>query len=268
VSNLLANGLQYIGYALELSLITVLILRGWPRRHPAFFAYVASFAFVDAILRPTVLYTFGWTSFQYKYCYWITDLLLTLGAFLLISLFCRRAFVKNKERWSLVRTFLISVFILVAFISSLTMAQHYEHLATYFLVELSQNVYFACLVLNTVLYLALQYMEGTDEDLNLLVCGLGIEFAGPAASMALAYLTRGWQGGMTLADLVTQFCNLGMFLVWLYAATRKTDAEQGRVRGQIGNRPVPALLDTLARSAGIGNSAAPVLAHVPARGTR
>lgn len=223
LSLLLSHGLQYASYALEVALVAAILLRGWWRKYPALFIFTAAFAFIDAILRPTVLYSYGQSSLQYIYCYWTTDLGLTLGAFLLICFFFRRACARNQELWPTLRTMLISVFVLVGFISCLTMSRHYSALGWSFAVELSQNVYFACLVLNTLLYIMLQYVDCADEALGLVVCGLGIEFAGPAAAMALAHIMSASAGSREFASLVIQFCNLGMWLIWIHAATRNSE---------------------------------------------
>lgn len=239
LSTLTIHGLQYCDYALEVSLVVALILRGGWKKYPAFLAYVAAFTCIDAIVRPSVLYSFGAQSRQYLYAYWITDIVLTLGTFLLICFFFRRACSQKKDLWPVLRTMLISVFTIVAFISCFSMSRHYGHLAMSFGIELSQNVYFACLVLNTLLYIMLQYVDSTDETVNLLVCGFGIEFAGSAAGMAVAHLTPGWSGNVVFAGIVTQFCALGMYLTWLYAVTR--NPEKAPVRALPNSyRPMPA----------------------------
>ena len=62
---------------------------------------------------------------------------------------------------------------------------------TLFIIEFNQNLYFTCLVLNTLLYILLQQIDSADDELGLLVCGVGIQFAGPAATLALLTLTTG-----------------------------------------------------------------------------
>jgi hypothetical protein len=246
LSQLVLHALQYGSYAIEISLVVCLLLRGWWKTYPSFLVYATAFALIDAVLRPTVLYTYGWTSAQFSRCYWLTDLALTLGAFLLICFFFRRACANKKDLWPILRTMLISVFIIVAFISSFTMSRHYESLGWRFTIELSQNVYFACLVLNTLLYFMLKYVDSADETLKFLVCGLGIEFAGSAAGAAFAYMMPGWLGNVAFASLIAQFCTLGMLLTWLYAATRKRERVPVRVLPQ-SYRPVPAFAEVHAQ---------------------
>ncbi|MGH9354227.1 MAG: hypothetical protein ACRD2G_19030 [Terriglobia bacterium] len=222
MTDLLAvHGLQYVGYAIEIVLLALLLTRGrWKSAKP-FFLYFAGYFALDTLLRPAVLYIYGFSSLQYRYTYWMTDILLTLGAFLLICLLFRRACSGKPEVWSYLRSMLAAVFIIIAFISYFSLAHHYDHLFSRFIVGLQENLYFTCLVLNTLLYIMLQQWDSVDERLSLLVCGLGIEFAGPAAGMALAYLTPGGHDAGILTPLVSQMCNLGMCMVWLYAMAQK-----------------------------------------------
>lgn len=215
------SGLQYASYAVELILVIALLMRGRWRSYRIFFAYVVSYFAVDVVLRPAVFYAYGFHSRQYSYVYWVSDVLLTLGAFLLICFFFRRACSDKPEVWSYLRSMLAAVFVIISFISYFSIASHYGHLLSRFIYDLQQNLYFACLVLNTLLYIMLQQWDSVDEKLSLLVCGLGIEFAGPAASMALAYLTPGGHLAGVLTPVVFQFCNLGMCMVWLYAVAQK-----------------------------------------------
>jgi len=72
-------------------------------------------------------------------------------------------------------------------------------------------------VLNTLLYLLLQQIDSADDQLGLLVCGVGIQFAGPAATLALLHLTANEGFARLLTTLVMRLCTLGMLLVWAYA---------------------------------------------------
>lgn len=225
IDRLLIDALQYASYAIELVLVVLLLRRRRWRDTTTFSAYLFGYFAVDAILRPTVLYVFGFSSLQYRYTYWISDVLLTLGAFLLICLLFRRACSAKPEVWSYLRSMLAAVLVIVAFISYFSLAHHYENLFGRFIVGLQENLYFTCLVLNTLLYIMLQQWNSVDERLTLLVCGLGIEFAGPAANMALMYLTPGGKDAGLLLALLIPLCNLGMCVVWLYAVAQKTDNE-------------------------------------------
>lgn len=218
------DALQYLGYAVEIALVAVIIGRKWWKDYTAFSLYVVAFVLVDVAIRPLFLDAYGFSSRQYRHCYWFTDIALTLAAFALISVFFKRSLSDNKRRWSSLRTSLAVIFGGIVAASYLSISAHYDHLFGRFLVDLQQNLYFACLVLNTILFLMLQNSDSGDSLLGLLVCGLGIEFAGPAAEMALAYLTPGGHFAGDVAPFVFLLCNIAMFLVWLYALTRRSTA--------------------------------------------
>lgn len=225
IDQLAVHGLQYLGYAVEISVVVMLLARGRWKKYPEFFLYVLAYAGVDVVFRPAVISTYGVSSTQYSYCYWISDVALTLSAFLLICLFFKRACASKKEDWPFFRSILGAVFILIAAISYFSLSSHYDHLLSHFIVEFQQNLYFTCLVLNTLLYIKLAQTESVDEELSLLVCGLGIEFAGPAAGLAFWYLTGSGPVSETVVPLAAQLCTIGTYLVWLYAATRSPQAD-------------------------------------------
>lgn len=223
LDHLTIDGLQYLGYAFEIALVLVIVGRKWWKNYTAFALYALAFVVVDVAVRPLVLNLFGFSSHQYRICYWFTDIGLTLAAFLLVCLFFKRACSGHKEGWAFVRTMLGAVFVGIAVASYFEISSHYDHLFGRFLVDLQQNLYFACLVLVTVLFVTLEQTD-SDGEMNLLVCGLGIEFAGPAAGMALAYVTPGGHIAGVLTPLVFQLCNIAMFGVWFYALTRRKTA--------------------------------------------
>lgn len=224
MSALAMHAVQYLVYGIELSLVVVLALSGRWRRLRGFSIYVLALFCSDSILRPLVLYKFGWRSLAYRYVYWSTDVLLVLGAFLLISYFFKHACQGKEELWASVRLGLAVVFALVVVISLLFLSHNSSSVFASFISGFQQNLYFVCLVLNTLLYIMMQRMECSDDDLVLLVCGLGIQFAGPAASFALIHLTLDAPSFITLAYYVGPLCTLGMLLSWLYAVTRTPTA--------------------------------------------
>ena len=217
IERLASVGLQYIGYAFELALVGYIALRGQFRRLFGLALYVAGLFLIDGIGRPFVLYRFGLDSRQYAYTYWLSDAILVLAAFALVWALFRRACKDEPKIWPIVRLALALTLILVAGISFLSLSSHFDELLTRFIVEFEQNLYFSCLVLNTLLFLLLQQTNSADEELRLLVCGLGIQFAGPAASYALVHLTPGQGFAISLNEYVQPLCTMGMLLTWLYA---------------------------------------------------
>ncbi|MGH9440451.1 MAG: hypothetical protein ACRD22_21970 [Terriglobia bacterium] len=223
------HALEYFGYLAEIALLVALVSRRQWKRDAVLALYALGFVCLDGVARLYTLYTYGAQSKQYYYCYWLTDVLLALLTFLLVSFFFRRACSENRERWAFLRTVLSAVFASIVIISCLSISMHFSHLVLFgrFVVDLQQNLYFACLVLTTALFLMLQNKNGGDAELGLLVCGLGIEFAGSAAGMALMYLTPGGRIAGELNPFIDQLCNLSMFLIWIFAVARKPEVGSG-----------------------------------------
>jgi hypothetical protein len=155
-----------------------------------------------------------------------------------VCLFFRRACLHEEKMWRSIRLLLAFVFVLVVGFSGLTFSRNYGRLFTQFIVEFNQNLYFTCLVLNTLLYLLLQYIESVDDQLGLLVCGVGIQFAGPAATLALLHLTAGERFAQSLTTSVMRLCTLGMLLVWAYAIVHVKDKAI-----QVTRREIPVLAE-------------------------
>ena len=217
---LVNSGLCYVGYFLEVGLFLFLFWRGqWTRLVGVFF-YVAALFGIDGLLRPFVLHRYGLTSREYVYVFYLSDFILALAAFLLVCSFFRRACVHEEKMWRHLRLLLVTVFILVLGVSVISLSRQYGDLFTRSIVEFEQNLYFTCLVLNTLLYLFMQQIASADEELELLVCGMGIQFAAPAAGWALVYLTPGGAYAPALQRFIMPLCNAGMLLTWFYAIAR------------------------------------------------
>jgi len=215
-SNLVSYSLQYACIVIEATLVVYLARSGGLRKWSGVVWYVLSLL-AAAVSRAITLCKYGITSRQYFYVYWSTDFLLVTAAFLLVCLLFRRACFRQEKLWRFVRLLLAFVFVLVVGVSGLILSHKYSDLFPYFVFEFNQNIYFACLVLNTLLYLLLQHIESVDDQLGLLVCGVGIQFAGPAATLALVHLTTGEHFAQWLNSLTIPLCTLAMLLVWAYA---------------------------------------------------
>jgi len=216
----LVTFIQYPIYLLEAGVLGYILLRRRERSLLPVAIYLGLLVALDGLGRSFVLHLYGFTSLQYAYFYWLTDVLLALGAFLLVCLFFRRACAEHPQLWQVVWLVLVFVLILVAGISLFSLSRNFDHLFTRFIVEFQQNLYFTCLVLNTLLFILMQQLQSADEELSMLVCGMGIQFAGPAANLALVYLTPGQQYGADLYRHIHPFFTLGMLLTWFYALAR------------------------------------------------
>jgi hypothetical protein len=212
------DALIYLGLVLEAGLLVYLVARGHAKQVWELVLYLAVSSGVG-LARLYTLHHYGFTSSQYGNCYWTTDLLLVLAVFVLVVSFFRRACSENREMWQFVRMLLAAVIVTIAVISYFSLASHRDNFFSFFIIEFSQNLYFASLVLTTLLYLMTLKMETADERLGMLVCGLGIEFAGPAAGLALTYLTTDVVGRV-VGIYLFPLCDIGMILTWFYAISR------------------------------------------------
>jgi len=221
-SSIVSYALQYAGIITEIALFFYLAWSSRWKWQGGVTFYLISLL-VAELTRAWFLHAYGYLSPQFGYAYWTTDFLLVISLFVLVCLFFRRACSHEDKLWSYIRLLLALVLVLVVGISGLCFSRHVSHLGGYFLVEFNQNLYFACLALNTLLYLLLQHIESTDDQLGLLVCGVGIQFAGPAATFALLHLTALERFAQSLNSLVMRLSTFGMLLVWAYALVHVKD---------------------------------------------
>ncbi len=228
----LVYGLEYTGFALEALVCFLLTRQGRWRRLKGLYIYLGCLFLLDGVARSAVLNYFGQSSVQYAYFYWLSDVVLAICAFMLICSFFRRACAAEERMWRFVRLLLVCVFVLVLGISALVLTRHYNQLYSTFIVEFSQNLYFSCLVLNTMLYVMIQQFAIDDDELGLLVSGIGVQFAGEAACLALLHLTAGENFARVLAMLLPPACTLGMLSIWIYAIVRTPQAVPTGSRGQ------------------------------------
>lgn len=215
-SNLASHALQYAGILIEAALLLYMVWTSQWKGQGGIPLYLTSLLCAQ-LTRAYILHIFGDSGADYFYVYWSTDLPLVISAFLLVCFLFRRACQYEVKMWGFVRLLLLFVFVLVVGISGVIFSHNYSSLDINFIVEFNQDLYFACLVLNTLLYLLLQYIESIDDQLGLLVCGVGIQFAGPAASLALYHITGGHPFAESLAASIMRLCSFGMLLVWAYA---------------------------------------------------
>ena len=243
VDRLLASGLEYTVYLLEAGVLIYLLSRGLWKRHLGVSFYLLSLLAVDWAVRPYFYRHYGLDSLSYAYSYWLTDVLLALEAFGLMCIFFRRACMPKV--WQVLRLSLIVVFVLIAAISFyyLSLSHHKDNLLHDFIYEFEQNLFFTCLVLNTLLYVMLQQIESADRELGLFVCGMGILFAGPTAGLALVHVTLTGSFSIWLLAHVMPLCTLAMLLVWLYAITAVQKDEKRGTEGSPSCMRVPILAE-------------------------
>ncbi len=215
--------LGFLDYGSEILLLGYLLFRVLSRRSRGLSA-IAAYMAASLAVGGTRLYAashFGARSDQYGDIYWLTDFLLVLSVFLLICYFFRRACKGGAPRlWPHVRLMLSLVFFLTAVVSLSIVYYHEKGFYPYFVLEFQQDLYFVCLVLATMLYLLLvQYSPG-DDQLGLLVCGLGIQCAGCAAPLALYHVLGSTPVTGAISGYIIPLSDIGMALVWFYTSVR------------------------------------------------
>jgi hypothetical protein len=156
---IVSYGFQYGCYLIEAGLI-IFLARSSQRRRPISAALYLAGMLATGVARTYIVHRYGVRSTQYSDVYFRTDFLLVIGAFVLVCLFFRRACWHEEKMWRQVRLLLTFICVLVAgHFRGFSFSTTISHLFTYFIIEFNQNLYFACLVLNTLLYLLLQQIE-------------------------------------------------------------------------------------------------------------
>ena len=237
LASFLHSGIYYLSDFLVLGLLLFISQPSLWRRLTGFWTYLLALLLIDGVARRYVLYHYGARSAQYFYVYWISDVVLTLGTFLLVCAFFRRACSSKPEMWANIRTLLVFVFLVVAAITAFSLSKNYASInrrGVLFIMEFEQDLYFTCLVLNTLLYILMQQIETADDELNVLVCGMGLQLAGPAAAFALVFLTGANQVFVReLATFLSPLCTLGMLVTWYYAVVKMPKPAAARAPKQL-----------------------------------
>jgi hypothetical protein len=178
----------FLGVALELSFVVCSLARKSFLRYLFLNLYLI-FCLTSSVSRFLVLRSYGQDSDQYMYCYYYTDLVLTLALFVaLISLYLRvfgELKVKQYLHW-----LAMLVLLGTALFSYAIVDQSAGQLSTSFAIELSQNLYFVGLVLTYILWGAVMKLRETRTRLVQLVLSLGLYFSAYAASYAMVNMAE------------------------------------------------------------------------------
>jgi len=209
------------GMALELTFVVCSLARKSFLRYFFFNMYFLLDLCSEAA-RYFFLIRFGQSSDAYRYAYYYTDALLTLGLYVaLISLYSR---VFGELKFGkYVR--LTAVFLLLgtAAFSYGVVAQTTDRLVTSFAYELSQNLYFVGLVLTYVLWGAILKLRETRTRVVQFVLALGVYFSAYAAIYALVNLASKYAVMSNLAPI------LGCLLPLSWTITIWRHSEESRL---------------------------------------
>ena len=169
-------------------MVVCAISKGSFRRYLALNVYMLASSCVN-IVRFKVLFTYGFTSREYGYLYYYSDLLLTIGLFFaLMSLYAHVFEEMRAERF--LRTGALLLLLGTALFSFAIVQQSSNRIMSMgnFILEASQNLYFVGLVLTYVLWGAMLKLRETRTRLIQLVLALGLYFSVFAATYALRNL--------------------------------------------------------------------------------
>jgi hypothetical protein len=200
---------------LELLVVVCAIARGVFRRYLALNMYMLACALVS-VGRYKILSSHGFTSPEYLYFYYYSDLLLTIGLYCaLMSLYAHVFEEMNAER--LVKLGALLLLLGTAAFSFMVVEQASNRIVTRFVVELSQNLYFVGLLLTYVLWAAILKLRETRTRLIQIVLSLGVYLSLFAADYALRNL---YPSQRSLLTFLVPMIGLFLPLTWAYAFWR------------------------------------------------
>lgn len=207
----------FLGLALELAFVVCSLTRKSFVQY-LFLNLYFIFSLISSASRFLVLRTFGLDSVQYMYCYYYSDLVLTLALFVaLISLYVR-VFGELK-----VGPYLYYVAMLVllgtAIFSYAIVDQSSERLSTRFAYELSQNLYFVGLVLTYILWGAVMKLKETRTRVVQFILSLGLYFSAYAACYALVNMAE----MVGVVQYVSPALGCLLPLAWTMTITRNSE---------------------------------------------
>ena len=210
---------------LEVAVVVCALKRHAFRRYLCLNLYML-FSFVVSVARYQALSRYGLRSSEYTYCYYYSDAILTIFLyFALITLYLHVFDEMKVEKY--VRLAAILLLAGTALFSYLVVQQSSQRMATSFVYELSQNLYFVGLVLTYVLWGAILKLRETRTQLIQLVLSLGVYFSAFAATFALENMFPNFQSVAYIAPVFG--CLLP--LAWAYAFLRLShDARMATAR--------------------------------------
>lgn len=211
--------LEYAIWAVTFTLEVYILARAVASRD--FLRYLSLHLFIAAmIVRDGTLYfllrAYGYSSAQYAYGYYYTDLLLTVMMFLAIMHLYYQVF-REMRFGKYVRFATVLLLAGTAGFSWLVVQANTSHLTGRFVVELSQDLYFVGLVLTYMLWVAVFKLRETRARLVQLVLALGIYFSGTAA----LYATRSMFPSLhELSVFLVPILGLFLPAAWAYTFSR------------------------------------------------
>ncbi len=161
--------------------------------------------------RYIIFFTYGYTSPEYFYFYYLSDALLTIGLYVaLMGLYSHVFQEMGVQRYLRIAALLLLG--ATASVSYQIVVGSTDKLLTKFVVELSQNLYFVGVLLTYLLWGAMVKLRETRTRLIQFVLALGIYFSAYAASYAL----RNLYPELSIWRCVSHLMSLWLPLAWAY----------------------------------------------------
>ncbi|MDA2912767.1 hypothetical protein MYX77_02190 [Acidobacteriia bacterium AH_259_A11_L15] len=221
-------------YDLVVALLSVVISLGLVvvcLRHKVFLPYfiLNLYILISAVHTLGTIYfirVYGYDSLTYFYFYYTADAMGSMIGYLLIASFFDKMLRDSVFR-PYVRPTLAIFFLLVVGVSALFVFENYSRLATRFVIELQQNMFFVGVVLTFLLWLSMSYLRAESRRFVLLVSGLGIYFSAHAANYALRFFFRASDDPTVAAALarIPPLAYILMVSLWLYTFWRVQEGE-------------------------------------------
>jgi hypothetical protein len=170
----------------EAAVVVCSLARGSFKKYLALNSYMVACIVVNA-LRLQVLLSYGYSSREYAYLYYFSDVFLNIGLYFTLTSLYAHVFEEMGAEKS-IRLGAIVLLLGTSLCSFAIVVQSGNQIVGRFFVEVSQNLNFVGLVLTYVLWGAIVKLRETRTRLIQLVLSLGIFFSLLAAMFALRNL--------------------------------------------------------------------------------
>jgi len=209
-----------VSVLLSLATVGVCLRRRIFRRYIFLQLYLLGSAVVSVGLY-YVYRTQGYESPAYFYSYYIGDALFNVFGYLLIASFFDRL-LRESVFYKYIRPTLVIFFLLVVGVSGRFIWSSVDRLASRFVYEFQQNMFFVGVLLTFLLWVSMNYLQAESRRFVLLVSGLGIYFSAHAANYALQFLLPALEPYLVkIPPLAYNF----MAMLWLYTFWRVPEGE-------------------------------------------
>jgi hypothetical protein len=204
-----AYALWLISFLAEAGVVVRAVLHRHFLRYFGLNLYLLALA-VSSAYRFLILRTYGFSSLQYRYCYFYTDSLVTIVMYVAIMGLYLDVFEESHIS-KYIRGLAIVILVGAAGYSFLVVQRDSDSLINgRFVIELAQNLYFIGFVMTYILWGALLKLRVTRLRLILLVSAFGIFFALHAATYGLRNLWQNFPIWRVLPPLVGTWLPLSL----------------------------------------------------------